>query len=384
MRKISVLDTTLRDGEQSPGCSMTLAEKLRVAKSLERLGVDTIEAGFPISSPDDFAAVSKIAATIRNCTVAALCRTTNEDIECGWDAIGQAVSPRLHLFLATSDIHLEYKLKINREQVLALTHESVRKARALCPEVMFSAEDATRTDREFLLEVFQTAVNAGARIVNIPDTVGYATPVETAELVRFIRENLPDNVSLGVHCHNDLGMATANTLSAIQAGADHFDGAIGGIGERAGNVAIEEVAMALKTRGDYYDCDTGIDTRRLYEAAQILFAVIGQNIPHNKPIVGENAFAHEAGIHQHGVLANPLTYEIMKPQDVGLSANQLVLGKHSGKAAIRDRLRSLGLELEDRMVEQLFREFKILADRKKLINDNDIRKLALNLTKQGA
>lgn len=377
MRTLSVLDTTLRDGEQSPGCSMKLEQKLEVAAQLEQIGVDVIEAGFPIASPDDFEAVREIAKTVKNCGVTGLCRASASDIACAWEALRHSKRPRIHIFLATSDIHIGHKLKSSREKVLEMAVSSVKHARGLCGEVQFTAEDAARSDRAFLLEVFSGVHEAGAMLCNIADTVGYSTPEEMAALVAFFKAELPDSLMLGVHCHNDLGLACANTLSAIKAGADHFECTLGGIGERAGLAAMEEVAMALQTRGELYGAKTKLETREFYRANKLLSNIIDVEISPTKPIVGANAFAHEAGVHQHGVMANPLTYEIMKPGDIGLHVNRIVMGKHSGKAALRERLDQMGYNLSEDALDDVFRRFKQLADKKKTITGVDIEELVL-------
>lgn len=373
MRTISFFDTTLRDGEQAPGCSMKLPRKLEIAKELENIGVDIIEAGFPISSPDDFEAVREVAKTVRKSGVAALCRATTSDISCAWEAIRHNGRPRLNIFLATSDIHIEHKLKRTREWVLEAAAASVRFARSLCPEVQFTAEDATRSDRDFLAEVFRTAEQAGATTVCVADTVGYAAPEEMAELFRYLKREL--GLPVSVHCHNDLGMAAANTLSAIRAGADQADVTLGGIGERAGMAALEEIAMALKTRGEFYGAQSKLATRYFYRASKLLSSVIDMDISPIKPIVGANAFSHEAGVHQHGIIANPLTYEIMRPEDVGIYMSKMILGKHSGKKALEERLGQLGFKLGAESLEEVFTRFKQLADKKRALSDIDLEEL---------
>lgn len=374
-RRILVLDTTLRDGEQAPGCSMRTEEKLEIARQLERLGVDVIEAGFPIASRDDFAAVREIAKTVRSSTVTGLCRAVAGDISSTWEAVRHSESPMIHIFLATSDIHLEYKLQVTRERLLEIAAEAVAYARSLCPQVLFTAEDATRSDRAFLMEVFSTVEKAGATAVNIADTVGYAAPEEMAELVRLAKGRLSPETGLGVHCHNDLGMGTANTLSAIKAGATQFDCTIAGIGERAGMAALEEVVMSLRTRAEFYGADTRVKTGEFNRAGKLLANSIDLTLAPHKAILGENAFAHEAGVHQHGIMANPLTYEIMKPEDVGVFVNRIVMGKHSGKAALRERLEQLGYRLDHTQLETVFQRFKTLTDNRKVVNDADIEAL---------
>ena len=381
-RNIRVLDTTLRDGEQAPGYSMNLEKKLAIARQLERLRVDIIEAGFPVASQDDFAAVEMIAGTIRDCRVTGLCRARRDDISLTWDAVQAAAAPMINIFLAVSDIHLQYKLRMSREQLLATAAEAVAYARSLCAEVIFTAEDATRADRDFLAQVLYVVEKAGARSITLADTVGYAAPEEMAELVTLARDRLQADTVLGIHCHNDLGMATANTLSAIRAGADHFDCTIAGIGERAGMAALEEVAMALHTRPQYYAAQTRVNTVECSRAAKLLINSIDISLHPHKAVVGANAFAHEAGVHQHGVMAHPLTYEIMKPEDVGVYVNRMVMGKHSGKAALRERLEQLGYRLRQEEVEAVYSRFKVLSDTKNNINDADIEGLVRGKSKQ--
>lgn len=377
MRKIQIFDTTLRDGEQSPGCSMNIHEKLEMARQLERLGVDVIEAGFPIASPEDFESVKIIAQEVRSCRIAGLCRAVKGDIDCAWEALRDHPDPLLHVFLATSDIHLEAKLHKTREEVLAQVKEMVAYARALCPNVEFSAEDASRSDREYLVQVFDAAQEAGAGVLNIPDTVGYAAPAEMEELVRYVKTHLknPDKVLLSVHCHNDLGMAVANSLAGMQGGADQIECTVNGIGERAGNAALEEIVMAVATRPQLYGCQTGIHTRQIYRTSKLLSTITGVPVPPNKAIVGVNAFAHESGIHQHGVMNNRLTYEILSPESVGIYQNRMVLGKHSGRHAFEERLDQLGYRLPEAVLEKSFEKFKALADRKKIVTDRDLEAL---------
>lgn len=382
MKRITILDTTLRDGEQAPGCSMTLPEKLEIAKQLERLGVDVVEAGFPIASPEDAAAVRKIAKALKDCGVGALCRAVAGDIACAWESVKYSARPRIHIFLATSDIHLQHKLHCTRAELLEIAVSAVTFARKYCPEVEFSSEDATRSDPAFLLEVFNAAAQAGATLLNLCDTVGYGSPEEIADLVRTVKGGLHRPLPVGVHCHNDLGMATANTLSAVRAGADHVECTLCGIGERAGMAALEEVVMALTTRQDLYRVQTGVQTNEFYRACKLLSNTIGVDIPPAKAIVGANAFAHEAGVHQHGVMANPLTYEIMKPSDVGMVAGRMVLGKHSGKAALRERLEEMGYHVQGAALEELFVRFKTLCDRKKALTDSDLEELVHGSAKE--
>lgn len=375
---IKIFDTTLRDGEQSPGCSMNLSEKLEMARQLERLGVDIIEAGFPISSPDDFEAVKAIAKAVKKSTVTGLARCVESDIQRAYDAVKAAESPRIHVFLATSDIHMQYKLRMTREQVIARVAAMVGFAKSLCPDIEFSAEDASRSDRDFLVQVFDTAIAAGATTINIPDTVGYSTPNDMYDLVFYIKSHLQNpNVDISVHNHNDLGMGVANTLECIRAGATQVECTVNGIGERAGNASLEEIVMALHTRRDYYECETHVDTHQIYRASKLLSTITGVPIAPNKPIVGANAFAHESGIHQHGVLANPTTYEIMSPELVGIHQNKMVLGKHSGKHAFAERINELGYTLSEEELAKAFERFKVLADRKKDISDRDIEALLM-------
>lgn len=373
--RVRIFDTTLRDGEQSPGCSMDLGEKVRLARKLQELGVDIIEAGFPIASDGDFAAVKAVAAECREVTVAALCRTSEMDVRRAAEALSGAARPRIHTFVATSDIHLEYKLKKTRAEVIEMTRQAVRLARSFADEIEFSAEDATRSDVDFLCEVFATAVSEGATILNVPDTVGYTLPIEFAQLVRTVRERVVDDredITISVHCHNDLGLAVANSLTAIDAGARQIECTINGIGERAGNASLEEIAMAMRVRADRLPFDTGIDTTQLYSTSQLLSRIIGFAVQPNKAIVGRNAFAHEAGIHQHGMISNPLCYEIMTPESVGVPTNELVLGKHSGRHALALRYEELGYALNAGELDAAYRRFTDLADRKKRIYDQDL------------
>jgi len=382
---IRIFDTTLRDGEQSPGCSMNLGEKLALARQLERLGVDIIEAGFPIASEGDFEAVRSIAESVRGTTICGLARTGNEDIDRCGAALERAATPRIHTFIATSDIHLEHKLRMSREQVLGEVDRAVRRARGFCDDVEFSAEDATRSDVDFLVQVFQVALGAGAATLNVPDTVGYTQPGEYARLIATLRERLDpgDDVVFAVHCHNDLGLGVANSLAAVQAGARQVECTVNGIGERAGNTSMEEVVMAIKTRPDVFEgLDTNIVTTEIYPASRLLSSTIGVSVQPNKAIVGDNAFAHEAGIHQDGVLKAAITYEIMTPQSIGRSSNELVLGKHSGRHAFRERLQELGLGVEGEEFEQSFRRFKDLADKKKTVFNEDIEAIVADSVTQ--
>jgi 2-isopropylmalate synthase len=374
---ITIFDTTLRDGEQAPGCSMHLEEKLRMARQLDRLGVDVIEAGFPISSKGDFEAVRAIAHEVRRPRIAALARAKREDISLAWDSLREAAHPRIHVFLATSDIHLEHKLKISRAQALEQAWDSVALAKSLCDDVEFSPEDATRSDVDFLCAVVQAAIDAGATTINIPDTVGYTVPAEYAQLISTLRERVAgmDTATMSVHCHNDLGLAVANSLAAIEAGARQVECTVNGIGERAGNAALEEVVMALRVRSDRLPYRTGIHTEQICPSSKLLSELIGFAAQPNKAIVGSNAFAHEAGIHQHGVLSNPLCYEIMTPESVGLAANRIVLGKHSGRHALGRRYGELGFSLSRADLNAAYQKFTELADRKKNIYDQDLLSL---------
>jgi 2-isopropylmalate synthase len=373
---VAFFDTTLRDGEQSPGCSMTTQEKLTMAHALEDLGVDIIEAGFAMASEGDFAAIATITQAVKKPRIASLARTKTEDIEMAARALQFAERARIHLFLASSDLHLEYKLKISRQQALDLCGESVRKARTLVDDIEFSPEDSTRSDRDFLVEMVSIAVEAGATTINMPDTVGYSTPEEYGQMFREVRERIPaidaKGIILSSHCHDDLGLAVANSLAAISAGARQVECTINGIGERAGNAALEEIAAALYVRGDRYGVTSGIKLDNLYATSQTLGQIITFRPSPNKAIVGDNAFAHESGIHQHGMLANPLCYEIMTPSLVGVAKTHLVLGKHSGRAALRHRLEQLGFTLTREELQHVYYRFVALADRKKNIYDQDL------------
>jgi 2-isopropylmalate synthase len=369
--RIAVFDTTLRDGEQSPGCSMNPGEKLRLARQLARLGVDVIEAGFPIASKGEWESVHTIATEVRGCVVAALSRAKEADILATVKALEGAADPRVHIFLATSAIHLKYKLKTTAAEALRQAEEAVRLARSLCANVEFSAEDASRTDYAFLREILAAVHGAGATVLNIPDTVGYALPDEYGTLIGRLHHDLPEAV-LSVHCHNDLGLAVANSLSAVRAGARQVEVTVNGIGERAGNTSLEEFVMALRVRREHFGLETGVRTEQIAATSQLLSSTTGIWPQPNKAVVGRNAFAHEAGIHQHGVLSNPLTYEIMTPASVGVRESSLVLGKHSGRHAVESRLSSLGLRLEPEEVEAVTARVKELADRKKFIYDEDL------------
>ena len=372
--QVLIFDTTLRDGEQSPGASMNTAEKLRIAIQLEKLGVNILEAGFPAASEGDMEAVSRIAGKLQRMEVAALARTSKDDIDRAWEAIGHAVKPRIHTFIATSDIHLEYKLKMSRDQVVTAAVDAVKYARSLTDNVEFSAEDGSRSDRDYLCRVFEAVIEAGAKTINLPDTVGYALPQEFSELVHYVKTHTPniDKAVLSVHCHNDLGLATANTLSAITSGARQVEVTVNGIGERAGNTSLEEVVMSLVTRHNSLGLMTSIKTEYIHPTSRLVCMITGIMVQPNKAIVGANAFAHEAGIHQDGVLKNPMTYEIMKPETIGLSTNKLVLGKHSGRHALRSRLKQMGYDLSDEEINLVFVRFKELADKKKHVVDEDL------------
>jgi len=374
---IKIFDTTLRDGEQSPGCSMNLQEKIQMAKQLELLKVDIIEAGFAIASEGDFISVREIAKTIKDCTVASLARTLQKDIDYAWEAVKYAARPRIHTFIATSDIHMKYKLKMEPEDVIERAVNMVKYAKQYCEDIEFSAEDGTRSDPMFLSRLFEKVIAAGATVINIPDTVGYTTPDEYYDFISKIRENTSNmhKAEISVHCHNDLGMAVANTLAAAKAGATQFECTINGIGERAGNAALEEIVMAINTRKDILDLQCNIDTSQIMRSSKLLSTITGVQVQPNKAIVGANAFAHESGIHQHGVLEERSTYEIMTPESIGLSTNKMVLGKHSGKHAFEERLKSLGYSLSEEELAKAFKEFKDLADKKKVVYNRDIEAL---------
>lgn len=383
MSQIKIFDTTLRDGEQSPGCSMNLKEKIEVARCLERLKVDVIEAGFAIASPGDFESVQTIARTVKNCSVASLARATIKDIDVAWDAVRDAVDPRIHLFIATSPLHMEYKLKMTPEQVLERTAAMVAHAKKYVSNIEFSCEDATRSDVDFLIKVVDLAIRNGATVINIPDTTGYTTPDEMRAMIEAIRNGVPnsDKVEFSVHCHNDLGMATANALAGVLGGARQIECTINGLGERAGNTSLEEVVMAMHTRPDIFtEHDCRIDTTQIFRASKTVYNIIGQNAPLNKPIVGVNAFRHESGIHQHGVLANKKTYEILTPESVGVVIDNIVLGKHSGKHALAARLHEMGYHLDDVELQRCFEEFKVLCDKKKSVTNDDLVALVTHQT----
>src|ERR1700756_900509 len=375
--RVKVFDTTLRDGEQSPGCSMNVQEKLRLARHLDRLGVDAIEAGFPIASDGDFEAVQAVAAALSRPVIAGLARACSPDIERAWQALKHAAHPRIHVFLATSDIHLKYKLRISRQQCLEQAHDAVRRAKSFCNDVEFSPEDATRTDPEFLCQVLEAVIEAGATTLNIPDTVGYTMPAEFSELNKPIRGRVRgiENVVISAHCHNDLGLAVPNSLAAMAAGARQVECTINGIGERAGNASLEEIVMATRVRPDRYAYQTGVASEQIYPASQLLSEITGVGVQPNKAITGRNAFAHEAGIHQDGVLKNPLTYEIMTPKSVGVPDSKLVLGKHSGRHALSMRCEQLGYQFDRRSLDDIYRRFVRLADKIKHVEDHHLLEL---------
>jgi len=379
-KRIFIFDTTLRDGEQSPGNTMNTQEKLRVARQLEILGVDIIEAGFPIASDGDFDAVKKIAGIIKDSEVAGLARANDMDIDRAWEAIKNAQKPRIHTFISTSDIHLKHQFQKSRDEVLKIALNSVRRAKKYTPNVEFSAMDATRSDWDYLCRVFAEVIDAGAVTVNVPDTVGYAVPDEFGKLIRYIKEHVP-NIShtiISVHCHNDLGLAVANSIAAIQNGARQIECTINGIGERAGNASLEEIAMILRTRKNIFPADTRIVTEKIYPTSRLVTSITGVSVQPNKAIVGANAFAHESGIHQDGLLKAKLTYEIMTPESVGISKSSLVLGKHSGRHAFRDRIEELGYTLNDKELNLAFKRFKTLSDMKKYVYDEDIEMIIMD------
>ncbi len=380
-RKIWIFDTTLRDGEQSPGASLNTFEKLVIAKQLAKLKVDVIEAGFAAASPGDFEAISRISREIKGPVIASLARAVRRDIEQAGEALKDAERKRIHTFIATSPIHVEKKLHMSYDKVVEAAKDAVRLAREYSDDVEFSAEDATRSDWDYLCRIFEEVIKEGATTINVPDTVGYTTPQEYHELITYLKNKIPnvDKARISLHCHNDLGMAVCNSLSGILAGAGQVECTINGLGERAGNAALEEIVMAIKTRADFYkDCETSIDTREIYRTSRLVSKLTGIHIQRNKAIVGENAFAHEAGIHQDGVIKEKSTYEIMKPEDVGIERSKLVLGKHSGKHGLEKRLRELGYEIMPEQLKEVFEEFKILADKKKEVYDEDLRLLMEN------
>ncbi len=374
MEKIIIFDTTMRDGEQTPGVNLNAAEKLELAKELETLGVDVMEVGFPAASPGDFEAVQKVAHQVRNSTVCGLSRALPKDVENCWLALKDAVSPRIHVFIATSVLHLLWKLKMRPDEVIECAVAAVKQAKLYCDDVQFSAEDATRTEKHFLYRIFEETIKAGATTINIPDTVGYTNPEEYYDLITDIKNNVEgiENVVISTHCHDDLGLATSNALAAIRAGARQVEGSMNGIGERAGNTALEEVIMGIHTRKNYYNFITNIKTENIYRTSQMVSRLTGIEIAPNKAIIGYNAFRHESGIHQHGMMSNPNTYEIMTPESIGVPLNLMVLGKHSGRHAFEQHLQELGYHLSANEMNQAFQRFKELADRKKDIRDKDL------------
>jgi 2-isopropylmalate synthase len=383
--RVIIFDTTLRDGEQSPGASMNLAEKLEVARALADLGVDVIEAGFPIASPGDFESVQAIAREVRGPIIAGLARCNPADIDRAGQALKEAARSRIHVFLATSAIHREFKLHMAKEEILKRAVEGVQRAKGFCDDVEFSPEDASRTELDFLVEVVEKVIEAGATTINLPDTVGYAVPDQYGAMFAHLKKHVrgADKVVFSAHCHNDLGMAVANSLAAVLGGARQIECTINGLGERAGNCALEEIVMALRTRGDFFKLATGIHTRKLQHTSRLVSHVTGIQVQRNKAVVGQNAFAHEAGIHQDGMLKERSTYEIMNPEDVGLAKTDLVLGKHSGRHALRERVIELGYHLDEAQLQRVFESFKVLADRKKNIYDADIEALAENVMGSG-
>lgn len=380
--RVYFFDTTLRDGEQTPGVSLQTPEKIEIAKGLVRLGIDVIEAGFPAASPGDFEAVQTIAREVKGATICALARANEKDVQKAIDALKDAERSRLHVFIAISELHMEYKLKMTRQEVLDKVKSVLAYAKGKVDEIEFSGEDAARSDLDFACQVFGVAIAGGATIINVPDTVGYMNPNEFGDKIRYIKEHTPgiENAIISVHCHDDLGLANANTLAAIKAGARQVEGTINGLGERAGNVAIEEVVMALKTRHDYFgDLEVNIDTKQFTKVSKLVSRLTGVVVPPNKPIIGSNAFAHESGIHQHGMMSNPETYEIMTPESVGAEKTDLVLGKHSGRHAFADHLAKLGFQsFTEEKINDLFAKFKELADRKKQVYDDDIVALVVD------
>ncbi|WP_141431882.1 2-isopropylmalate synthase [Bacillus sp. 03113] len=379
MEKIKIFDTTLRDGEQSPGVNLNFSEKLEIARQLEKLNVDIIEAGFPAASKGDFSSVHEIAKTVRNCSVTGLARAVQSDIDAAWEALKVGAEPRLHVFIATSPIHRQYKLKMTKEQVIEKAVAMVQYAAKRFPVIQWSAEDACRTELPYLAEIVEAVIQAGARVINIPDTVGYITPQEYGEVFKYLKQNVPsiDKVSLSTHCHDDLGMAVANSLAAVQNGATQVECTLNGIGERAGNAALEEIAVALHIRKDYYQKETRLNLKEISKTSSLVSKLTGMIVPNNKAVVGKNAYAHESGIHQDGVLKEKSTYEIISPELVGFQSNSMVLGKHSGSHAFKTRLHELGLEVGDEDIKDLFVAFKDLADRKKEMTDDDLVALVL-------
>ncbi len=384
MKKIHIFDTTLRDGEQSPGANLTPGEKLMVAKQLEKLNVDIIEAGFPISSKGSFEAVQAIAKEVRKPIICALARTAKEDIDAAWNSIKEAEKPRIHVFVATSQIHLDHKLKKTKEEVVEMAREMVKYAKSFCNDIEFSPEDASRTDMDYMCKVIEEAINSGATTINVPDTVGYAQPEEFGARFKYILEHVPNikGIILSAHCHNDLGLATANSLAAIQSGATQIEGTINGIGERAGNTALEEVIMALKTRKELYDAYTEISTKEIFNTSQLVSKLTGMDVQRNKAIIGRNAFAHESGIHQHGVISYKKTYEIMNPEDIGWTGENIVFGKLSGKHAINTVLEQSGINLSKEQLEIVTAKVKDLSDKQKEIEKDDIIALAIDVVNE--
>ncbi|MFA5104767.1 MAG: 2-isopropylmalate synthase [Candidatus Margulisiibacteriota bacterium] len=376
-KRIYIFDTTLRDGEQAPGCSLNTEEKLEIAKQLAKLNVDIIEAGFAISSPGDFEAIKTIAENVEGPIIASLARAKKEDIKAAYDAVKHAKRYRIHMFIGTSPIHMEKKLRMTPEAVLASSIEMVKYGRSLCEDIEFSCEDAGRSEPEFLYKIIEAVINAGATTINIPDTVGYTIPDEFGALIAKIKKNVPnmDKARISVHCHNDLGLSTANSLSAVLNGADQIECAMNGLGERAGNASLEEIVMAIITRKDHFNCELGINTKEIYRTSRLVSNLTGMLVQANKAIVGANAFAHEAGIHQAGMLRSRTTYEIMNPWDIGITESKLVLGKHSGRNAFVNKIKELGFELREEETEKAFKAFKVLADKKKEIADKDIESL---------
>ncbi|WP_018921643.1 2-isopropylmalate synthase [Salsuginibacillus kocurii] len=374
MRKINVFDTTLRDGEQSPGVTLNFEEKVEIGTQLERLGVDIIEAGFPATSEGDFQAVKRIAELVKDSSVTGLSRSLKKDIDASWEALKAGAEPRLHVFLATSPVHMKHKLNMTEDQVVETAVDSVKYAKERFPKVQFSAEDACRSDLDFLVRISEAVIDAGAEVVNLPDTVGYITPAEIQHIFRYLKENIRnvEHANLSAHCHDDLGMAVANSLAAIEGGADQVECAINGIGERAGNASLEEIAVALHTRSDFYKANTNLTLNEIKRTSALVSRVTGMQVPNNKAVVGDNAFAHESGIHQDGMLKEKSTYEIITPELVGVSSNRMVLGKHSGRHAFSEKLKELGYESTAEEVTKVFKAFKSLADKKKEVTDEDI------------
>ncbi|MFJ7725130.1 2-isopropylmalate synthase [Neobacillus sp. NPDC097160] len=381
MVHVNIFDTTLRDGEQSPGVNLNQLEKVEIARQLERFGVDIMEAGFPASSQGDFEAVRAIARTIKNSSVTGLARATKSDIDIAWDALKDAAEPRLHVFIATSPIHMQYKLMKTPEQVMQSAVDMVNYARTRFPHIEWSAEDASRSDLDFLVQIITKVIDAGATVINLPDTVGYTTPQEYGRMFRYVRENVPNihKAALSCHCHDDLGMAVANSLAAVENGATQVEGTINGIGERAGNAALEEIAVALNIRNDRYPFTTNLVLKEIKRTSDLVSRFTGMKVPGNKAVVGKNAFAHESGIHQDGVLKNALTYEIITPELVGVQSNDLVLGKHSGRHAFKDKIEQMGFELSQEKLNEAFKSFKQLTDRKKEVTDEDLYTILLDI-----